>query len=153
MFKPTQSLSKLAQIKSVRLRTMRVCAQIRVPYKAGRDRRCVCSLSKNLSLQRFLQKSVFFCQFGEGWSVAMALLCADDTTLPVPALCVGVLVLFLDSDQVFRSNRTDSVWGLIDLETGVLQKALQWLLCGRWYCSCFASALSGVLLVLYDRQD
>lgn len=54
----------------------------------------------------------------------MALLFADDTTLPAPALREGVLVLFLDSDQVFCSNRTDSVWGLIDLETGVLQKTL-----------------------------
>lgn len=33
---------------------------------------------------------------------------------------------------------------LIDLETGVLQKAVQWLFCERLCCSCFPSAFTGV---------
>lgn len=47
MFKHTQSLSKLHQIKPVHQRTVRVCSQIWVPYKAGCDKRCVCSLSRD----------------------------------------------------------------------------------------------------------
>lgn len=149
MLKPTQNLSKLHQIESVHWRTVRVCSHIWVPYKAGCDEKYVCSLSKDLSLQRFLQKLPFvffsFCQLAaDGRSVAIALLCADDMNLPVPALREGVLVLFLDSVQVFCSNKPDSMWFLIDLETGVLQKAVQWLFCERWYCSCFASAFTGV---------
>lgn len=64
------------------------------------------------------KNSPFFfpsCQLaGDGRSVAVALLCADDMNLPVPALREGVLVLFLDSVQVFCSNKPDSMWFLID---------------------------------------
>lgn len=55
-----------------------------------------------------------------------------------------MIVLFLDSVQVFCSNKPDSVLFLIDLEAGVLQKAVPWLFCERLCCSCFASVFTGV---------
>lgn len=83
-------------------------------------------LSKALSLQLLAEMHFFFCQrASEGRAVAIALLCADGTNLPAPALREGVIVLFLEAVQVLCSNKPDSLWFLIDLEIGVLRKALR----------------------------
>lgn len=79
-----------------------------------------------LSLQFLAEVRFFFCQHASGErAVAIALLCADGTNLPVPALREGVIILFLEAVQVLCSNKPDSMWFLIDLEIGVLQKALR----------------------------
>lgn len=96
------------------------------------------------------KNSHFFCcqHAADGRAVAIALLCADDMNLPAPALREGVLVLFLDAVQVFCSNKPDSMWFLIDLEIGVLRKAL-WKIILQLLCFSF----HWCFLVLCGKED
>lgn len=132
VFKPIQILSKLHQIKSVHQTTLRVCSQIWVLYRAGCDKSCICSLGKKILLCKdSCKSSIFFllpaCCW---WAVSYYSIIVFWWYEPgVPALREGVLVLlvlFLDSGQMFCSNKPNSAWFLTDLETVVLQKAIQW---------------------------
>lgn len=93
VFKPIQDLSKLHQIKSVHQRTVRVCSRIRVLYRAGCDKSCVCSLGKKIVLCKDSYKNSLFFFFSQlavdGQSVAVALLCSGDMNLEFQ-LCARV---------------------------------------------------------------